>query len=78
MTNGVRWFQTFKINFRMDPALFKHCHSDAKKLCHASDDWVKVESTDVNNSPMILPCLYRHMKHHDKDPELQVRATDMI
>ncbi|KAL3859182.1 hypothetical protein ACJMK2_009412 [Sinanodonta woodiana] len=55
-------------DFRLDPSLYKYCHKEAKELCHASDDWYNAKTYSADNSPMVLPCLYRHMK--DKDQQV--------
>ncbi|KAL3859180.1 hypothetical protein ACJMK2_009410 [Sinanodonta woodiana] len=55
-------------DFRLDPRLYKYCHKEAKELCHASDDWYNAKTYSADNSPMVLPCLYRHMK--DKDQQV--------
>ncbi|OWF45073.1 Golgi apparatus protein 1-like [Mizuhopecten yessoensis] len=59
-------------DFRLDATLYKHCHQDAFKLCHAPKTWIEQDSTNVELGPMVLPCLFRYMKDHDTDPELQV------
>ncbi|XP_033755348.1 Golgi apparatus protein 1-like [Pecten maximus] len=59
-------------DFRLDATLYKHCHQDAYKLCHAPKTWIEQDSTNVELGPMVLPCLFRHMKDHDTDANLQV------
>ncbi|KAK3610023.1 hypothetical protein CHS0354_032371 [Potamilus streckersoni] len=53
-------------DFRLDPTLYKYCKNEAKELCHASDDWYNAKSYSADNSSMVLPCLYRHMKDKDQ------------
>ena len=43
------------------------CHKDAIELCHASRDWVD-QKPGADNSPMVFPCLYRHMKNEEVLP----------
>ena len=63
--------------YRLDASLYKNCHNDAVNLCSAPKEWVEQDSTNVDMNPLILPCLYRHMKHHDDDHEMQVRSCDV-
>ncbi|KAK3085351.1 hypothetical protein FSP39_001959 [Pinctada imbricata] len=56
-------------DFKLDAALYKNCHNDAVNLCSAPKDWIEQGTTHPDNSPLILPCLYRHMKHDDDDDD---------
>ncbi|XP_064598878.1 Golgi apparatus protein 1-like [Liolophura sinensis] len=53
-------------DFKLDHRVYKHCHKDAARLCGAQDKWVVQGSTDLDPGPLVLPCLYRHIVHHDK------------
>ncbi|XP_062582222.1 Golgi apparatus protein 1-like isoform X2 [Saccostrea cucullata] len=57
-------------DFRLDPALYKKCHKDAQKLCSAPEDWASPQSMTPDMGPLVLPCLYRHMKQHDDGPKV--------
>ncbi|XP_048735451.2 Golgi apparatus protein 1-like isoform X2 [Ostrea edulis] len=52
-------------DFRLDPALYKKCHKDAEKLCSAPKDWANPDSMKPDIGPLIMPCLYSHMKQHE-------------
>ena len=54
----------------MSPALYEACRNDAVKFCKAKETWVDW-TTDVDNGPLILPCLFH--KLHEDDPSEKVR-----
>lgn len=62
-----------KLFFRLDAMLYKHCRKDAKKFCHAPENWHDADSTNPEQGPWTLGCLYRNMKQSIKDPDHQVR-----
>lgn len=55
-------------DFKLDPQLYKHCHEDAIKYCHAKKQWDDVSDMqmDPERGPLILPCLHR-MAYSDDD-----------
>lgn len=53
-------------DFNLDPLLYRSCRDDAITKCHATDSWSD-NSARPDNSPLILPCLYRYA-YHDKLP----------
>lgn len=48
------------------------CKEDAINLCSAKGSW-NDKSTDVDNSPLVLPCLYHHI---NVDEESNAEKTD--
>jgi hypothetical protein len=44
--------------------LFKECKDDAVKYCNAKAEWADW-TTDVDNNPLVLPCLYHHIHEQD-------------
>lgn len=61
---------------RLDPALYKKCHKDAEKFCHATDQWADPQSMNPSNGPLILPCLYRYMKENDSGHKVRSAVDD--
>lgn len=51
-------------DWKLTPSLYKACKEDARSVCSAKTTWDD-ESTDVDNGPLVLPCLYHHI--HDQD-----------
>ena len=52
-------------DWKLTPKLYEACHDDAKKFCHAKESWSD-STTDVDNGPLILPCLF-HKLHEDRE-----------
>ena len=55
-------------DWRLTPSLFKECRKDAVDYCKAKltwNDW----TTDVDNGPMILSCLYHHIHEQEDDDD---------
>lgn len=51
-------------DFRLDASIYKSCHSDAAKHCHASEDWSeRPDHMDLERGPTVLSCLYRYAYH---------------
>ena len=46
--------------------MYRYCRNDAITLCKAKQEWHDW-STVVDNSPLVLPCLYHHMHIDDND-----------
>ncbi|XP_061189977.1 Golgi apparatus protein 1-like isoform X2 [Saccostrea echinata] len=65
-------------DFRLDPALYKKCHKDAQKLCSAPEDWANPQSMTPDMGPLVLPCLYRHMKQQDEGPKVSKQCKNEI
>ena len=63
---------------RLDPRLFKYCHEDASKHCHAPNNWYNRDDTTPDRGPMIFSCLYRHVKLYGKDPQRQVSLMVLV
>lgn len=45
-------------DFKLDPQLYKACRGDGVKFCNADDAWNE-QTFNTDNSPLVLPCLYR-------------------
>ncbi|XP_013408738.1 Golgi apparatus protein 1 isoform X2 [Lingula anatina] len=59
-------------DFNLDSRLHKLCHKDAVKHCHASENWYDPDTEGPSNGPLILPCLYGRIMHHENDPHMQI------
>lgn len=55
-------------DFKLDTQLYRACHNEAAKLCHAKKAWHD-ETMDPDTGPLVLPCLFRYIynDHHAKD-----------
>lgn len=51
---------------RLTPQLYQNCRDDAIKLCSAKPVW-QDWSTDVDNGPLVLPCLFHHLSDENDD-----------
>ncbi|XP_053402519.1 Golgi apparatus protein 1-like [Mercenaria mercenaria] len=61
-------------DFRLDVELYQECHKDAVEYCSAPVDWsTNVATADI--SPMVFPCLYRHMK---QEAQMSKRCVHQI
>ncbi|XP_054162657.1 Golgi apparatus protein 1-like [Oppia nitens] len=50
--------------FELDAPIYKSCHTDAVKYCHAKRDWIiKPSAMDLERGPSVLSCLYRYAYH---------------
>ncbi|XP_073842399.1 Golgi apparatus protein 1 [Musca autumnalis] len=60
-------------DFKLDPQLYKHCHDDAIKYCHAKKQWDDVTDIqmDPERGPLILPCLHRMAYSDDEENALR-------
>ncbi|XP_061387382.1 Golgi apparatus protein 1-like, partial [Musca vetustissima] len=60
-------------DFKLDPQLYKHCHDDAIKYCHAKKQWDDVADIqmDPERGPLILPCLHRMAYSDDEQNTLR-------
>lgn len=60
-------------DFKLDPQLYKHCHDDAIKYCHAKKQWDDVTDIqmDPERGPLILPCLHRMAYSDDEQNTLR-------
>ncbi|CAG2104936.1 unnamed protein product [Medioppia subpectinata] len=57
--------------FELDAPIYRSCHSDAVKYCHAKTDWVnKPGAIDPERGPSVLSCLYRYVYH--PNPKIQL------
>ncbi|CAF0970601.1 unnamed protein product [Brachionus calyciflorus] len=54
-------------DWKLTPMLYKACKEDAVKNCKAKPNW-QDWTTDVDNGPLVLPCLY-HLIHDDNDDD---------
>lgn len=55
-------------DFKLDPQLYRACKVDATRLCHARNAWANDgRQMDPERGPLVLPCLYRHAYHPQKN-----------
>lgn len=61
-------------DFKLDPQLYRACHNEAAKLCHAKKAWHDEETMNPDTGPLVLPCLFRYIynSHHAKDKVVTV------
>ncbi|XP_076234853.1 Golgi apparatus protein 1 [Calliopsis andreniformis] len=66
-------------DFKLDPQLYRACKFDATRLCHARNAWASDgRQMDPERGPLILPCLYRHAYHPQKNMTLRIECLDEI
>lgn len=65
-------------DFKLDPQLYRSCKEDAYKLCHAKKSWINEANYDPDNSPLVLPCLYRYAYHEDKNMRLRNVCLEQV
>lgn len=46
-------------DYKLDPQLYRACHDDAVKYCHAKKAWHDQYTMDPERGPLVLPCLFR-------------------
>jgi Golgi apparatus protein 1 len=64
-------------DFKLDPQLYRECHDDAVKFCHAKKTWTDDSGQmDPERGPLVLPCLYRYAYH--PQPKMQVSCIIMF
>ena len=56
-------------DWKLTPKLYEACRNDAIQFCHAKQSWSD-STTDVDNDPLVLPCLFH--KLHEDDPDEKV------
>jgi hypothetical protein len=57
--------------------LYKVCKDDAIKYCNAKRVWHDW-STDVDEGPLVLPCLYHHIRDQGDDNNNKVKKIYKI
>ncbi|XP_067007577.1 Golgi apparatus protein 1 [Anabrus simplex] len=66
-------------DFKLDPQLYRECHEDAVRFCHAKRAWVDLDGQqDPERGPLILPCLYRYAYHPDDTMKLRSACLEEI
>ncbi|CAK9816133.1 Golgi apparatus protein 1 [Anthophora quadrimaculata] len=66
-------------DFKLDPQLYRACKFDATRLCHARNAWASDgKQMDPERGPLILPCLYRHAYHPQKNLTLKTECLEEI
>ncbi|KOC67661.1 Golgi apparatus protein 1 [Habropoda laboriosa] len=66
-------------DFKLDPQLYRACKFDATRLCHARNAWASDgKQMDPERGPLILPCLYRHAYHPQKNLTLKTDCLEEI
>ena len=54
-------------DYKLDPILYRACHYDAVKVCHAKRAWHDEDTMDPERGPLVLPCLFRYVyQNQDK------------
>ena len=66
-------------DFQLDASLYRSCHSDAVKHCHARTDWSdRPEHMDPERGPTVLSCLYRYAYHPNHNIRLNRQCVSNI
>ncbi|XP_054282392.1 Golgi apparatus protein 1-like [Macrosteles quadrilineatus] len=66
-------------DYRLDPQLFRACHAEAVKLCHARRAWHSETSMNPDSGPLVLPCLFRYIYYsEDKHYTLSTKCSDEV
>ncbi|CAL7951690.1 unnamed protein product [Xylocopa violacea] len=66
-------------DFKLDPQLYRACKFDAIRLCHARNAWASDgKQMDPERGPLVLPCLYRHAYHPQKNVTLKTECLEEI
>ncbi|XP_029049319.2 Golgi apparatus protein 1 [Osmia bicornis bicornis] len=66
-------------DFKLDPQLYRACKFDATRLCHARNAWATDgKQMDPERGPLVLPCLYRHAYHPQKNMTLRTECLEEI
>lgn len=66
-------------DFKLDPQLYRACKFDATRLCHARNAWANDgKQMDPERGPLVLPCLYRHAYHPQKNMTLKTECLEEI
>ncbi|XP_043249603.1 Golgi apparatus protein 1 [Colletes gigas] len=66
-------------DFKLDPQLYRACKFDATRLCHARNAWASDgRQMDPERGPLVLPCLYRHAYHPQKNMTLKSECLEEI
>ncbi|XP_006615715.1 Golgi apparatus protein 1 isoform X2 [Apis dorsata] len=66
-------------DFELDPQLYRACKFDAIHLCHARNAWANDgKQMDPERGPLVLPCLYRHVYHPQKNMTLKTECIEEI
>lgn len=60
----------------MTPQLYQSCRKDAIQLCSAKQAW-QDWSTDVDNGPLVLPCLFHHLSDEDNNDDNQIEPDEI-
>lgn len=61
-------------DWKLSPTLYKACKGDAVNFCSAKPNW-QDWTTDVDNGPLVLPCLYHHIHEQEDDNDEQSSET---
>lgn len=63
-------------DFKLDPQLYRACKYDATHLCHARNAWASDgKQMDPERGPLVLPCLYRHVYHPQKNMTVRIHVV---
>nr|ARK19823.1 venom protein [Ampulex compressa] len=66
-------------DYKLDPQLYRACKIDATRLCHARNAWSSDgKQMDPERGPLVLPCLYRHAYHPQKNMTLKTECLEEI
>uniref|UniRef100_A0A8D9A3D6 Golgi apparatus protein 1 n=1 Tax=Cacopsylla melanoneura TaxID=428564 RepID=A0A8D9A3D6_9HEMI len=65
-------------DFELDPPLYRACHDEATRLCHAKKEWFKAKDFAPNNGPLVLPCLFRYLYHVEPRLKLSRQCGEQV
>lgn len=66
-------------NFEIDTQLYRTCHKDAIRYCHAKREWAEdVKQMDPERGPTVMACLYRYVYHPDDQVRLNQECIDNV
>ena len=66
-------------DFQLDASIYRSCHSDAVKYCHAKNGWSdQPDHMDPERGPTVLSCLYRYAYHPNHNFRLHRQCVEDI
>lgn len=65
-------------DYKLDPMLYRACHYDAVKVCHAKRAWHDEETMDPERGPLVLPCLFRYVYQSQDKYKLRRECVDEV